>query len=331
MTQATSTKRSASAWLGCATISATWNRAGKRFEDVTTSGGFGHLQKGHGVAFGDLDNDGDVDLFEQIGGAYLGDAFGNVLFENLGGGKFRNITAGSGLAYKGHSSGVVFFDYDRDGLVDVFVANVGKYTTDEVTKVTMESIRGEADTGDKYYVGFADAFAGHLKPDRTEASRLYRNLGDKKFQDVSVAMGLEDAGWTGDAAPVDINSDGWTDLYMLNMQGDDQVFLNRGGKKFERVGRDLFPKTPWGSMGIKAFDFENDGDLDIYITDMHSDMSEHIGPEKEKEKAAMQWTPSFLKTEGVASLATRFTESPTTGHSKKYPIRWAPRTTGPGG
>lgn len=277
------------------------NVGGGKFENITERAGvFVSDRVGVSAAFADIDNDGDPDLFVTA----VRD--GNVLFENLGGGKFRNITAGSGLAYKGHSSGVVFFDYDRDGLVDVFVANVGKYTTDEVSKVTMESVRGEADTGDKYYVGFMDAFAGHLKKDRSEASRLYRNLGGKKFQDVSAAMGLEDKGWTGDAAPVDINSDGWTDLYMLNMQGDDQVFLNRAGKKFERAGRDLFPKTPWGAMGIKAFDFENDGDLDIYITDMHSDMSEHIGPEKEKQKAAMQWPPSFLKTEGTSIFGNAF-------------------------
>ena len=277
------------------------NLGGGKFENITERAGvFVSDRVGVSAAFADIDNDGDPDLFVTALRK------GNVLFENLGGGKFRNITAGSGLAYKGHSSGVVFFDYDRDGLVDVLVANVGKYTTDEVTKVTMESIRGEADTGDTYYVGFEDAFGGHLKPERTEASRLYRNLGDKKFQDVGSAMGLDYEGWTGDAAPVDIDSDGWTDLYMLNMQGDDQVFLTRGGKKFERAGRDLFPKTPWGSMGIKAFDFENDGDLDIYITDMHSDMSEHIGSEKEKEKAAMQWPPTFLKTEGSSIFGNAF-------------------------
>ncbi len=60
------------------------NRGGRRFVDVTASAGLGHLQKGHGVAFADLDNDGDQDLFEQIGGAYPGDAFGNALFENPG-------------------------------------------------------------------------------------------------------------------------------------------------------------------------------------------------------------------------------------------------------
>jgi hypothetical protein len=60
------------------------NDAGKRFQDVTTSGGFGHLQKGHGVSFGDIDNDGDQDVFAKMGGAYEGDAFRSMLFENPG-------------------------------------------------------------------------------------------------------------------------------------------------------------------------------------------------------------------------------------------------------
>ena len=61
-----------------------WNRGGTRFDDVTTAGGFGHLQKGHGVVFADFDNDGDQDIFEQLGGAYPGDPFGDVLFKNPG-------------------------------------------------------------------------------------------------------------------------------------------------------------------------------------------------------------------------------------------------------
>ena len=277
------------------------NLGGGKFENITERAGvYVSDRVGVSAAFGDIDNDGDPDLYVTAVRK------GNILFENLGGGRFRNVTAGSGLGYKGHSSGAVFFDYDRDGFLDVLVTNVGKYTTDQVVNVTMESIRGESDTGDTYYVGFADAFAGHLKSERMEASRLYRNLGNRKFEDVSVATGLQDLGWTGDAAAVDLNTDGWPDLYLLNMQGDDQFFLNREGKTFERVSREWFPKTPWGSMGVKAFDFENDGDLDLYLTDMHSDMSEHIGVATEKEKAAMKWTPSFLKTEGSSIFGNAF-------------------------
>jgi len=61
-----------------------WNRGGKKFADVTTAGGFGHLQKGHGIAFADLDRDGDQDVFAEMGGAFPGDAFGNALFRNPG-------------------------------------------------------------------------------------------------------------------------------------------------------------------------------------------------------------------------------------------------------
>ncbi|MDG1890986.1 MAG: FG-GAP-like repeat-containing protein [Verrucomicrobiota bacterium] len=279
-----------------------WRNLGDgKFEDITERAGvFVSDRIGVSAAFADIDNDGDPDLFVTALRK------GNVLFENLGKGQFRNITAGSGLTYKGHPSSAVFFDYDRDGLLDLLVTNVGRYTTDEATQVTMEGIRGEADIGDQYYLGFEDAFAGHLKPERAEPSRLYRNIGKRRFADVSSETGLVDLGWTGDAAPVDIDSDGWTDLYMLNMQGNDQVFLNRNGKRFDRAAKNLFPKTSWGAMGIKAMDFENDGDLDIFITDMHSDMSQHVGPGKEREKATMQWPPSFLQTEGSSVFGNTF-------------------------
>ncbi len=279
-----------------------WRNLGDgKFENITERAGvFVSDRIGVSASFADIDNDGDPDLYVTTLRK------GNVLFENLGEGRFRNITAASGLGYKGHSSAAVFFDYDRDGLLDLFLANVGQYTKEETINVTMESIRGEADTGDQYYVGFEDAFAGHLKSERLEPSRLYRNQGKNRFVDVTDSTGLDDQGWTGDAAPIDINADGWTDLYLLNMQGNDQVFLNREGQRFERAQPSLFPKTSWGAMGIKAFDFENDGDLDIYITDMHSDMSQHIGPEREFEKSEMRWPPSFLQTEGTSIYGNAF-------------------------
>jgi hypothetical protein len=204
-----------------------------------------------------------------------------VLFENRGDGRFRDRSAHSGLGYVGHSSAPVFFDYDGDGLLDVLLTNVGVYTGDE---------RGEGG----YYVGVADAFQGHLLPERTERTRLYRNLGELRFADVTEEVGLVDDGWTGDAAFFDADGDRDADLYLLNMQGDDHFWRNDGGRFVEATGAH-FPKTPWGTMGVKAFDYDNDGDQDLLLTDMHSDMSEEVGPEREHLKSRMQWSEETLQ------------------------------------
>jgi hypothetical protein len=129
------------------------NAGGGRFENITAAAGVGIGDKvSVAASFADIDNDGDADLFvTTVRG-------GNVLFENQGGGRFRDITAAAGVGYAGHSSGAVFFDYDRDGRLDLFVANVGRYTTD---------VRAGAFP---YYLGFVDAFSGHLMPERSERS-----------------------------------------------------------------------------------------------------------------------------------------------------------------
>jgi hypothetical protein len=256
------------------------NVGGGRFENITASAGVAVAGKvGVSASFADIDNDGDADLYVTTVRA------GNQLFENDGSGRFRDISAAAGVGYVGHSSGAVFFDYNRDGRLDLFLVNVGRYTTNTI-----------AGDGYKYYVAFEDAFAGHLKPERAERSILYRNEGGNRFVDVSKRAGLVDVAWTGDASAVDVNDDGWLDLYLVNMQGDDQYYENVGGTSFVRKSRQVFPRTSWGSMGIKVFDFNNDGRLDIFITDMHSDMSEPTGPELDKVKSTMKWPESFRGT-----------------------------------
>ena len=194
------------------------NVGGGKFQDITASAGVAVAGKvGVSASFADIDNDGDADLYvTTVRG-------GNMLFENDGQGRFRDISAASGLNYAGHSSGAVFFDYNRDGRLDLFLVNVGRYTTDMI-----------AGAGYKYYVAFEDAFSGHLKPERAERSILYRNDGGNRFVDVSKETGLIDLSWSGDASAVDVNDDGWLDLYVLNMQGDDQYYENVGGKTLRR-------------------------------------------------------------------------------------------------
>ena len=261
------------------------NLGGGKFEDVTQSAGVAVSGKiSVSASFADIDNDGDPDLYvTTVRG-------GNMLFENDGHGRFRDISAAAGVNYTGHSSSAVFFDYDRDGLLDLLLVNVGRYTTDTV-----------AGEGYQYFYPFEDAFSGHLKPERAERSILYHNEGKNHFVDVSARTGLVDTSWSGDAAAVDVNDDGWPDVYVLNMQGDDQYYENVGGTRFVRKSREVFPKTPWGSMGIKAFDFDNDGRLDIFVTDMHSDMSEMVGPQRDKRKSDMKWPVEFRGT-GATSI-----------------------------
>jgi hypothetical protein len=216
------------------------------------------------ATFADIDGDGDRDLYVTTVRQ------GNVLFENDGRGHFRDISRGAGVDYVGHSSAAVFFDYDGDGKLDLFLVNVGSYTLDE---------KGPGG----YYLARADAFQGHLHPDRTEYSVLYRNLGGNRFADVSEAAGLRDGSWSGDAIVTDFNRDGRPDLYVFDMQGDNHYYENTGGRFVDKTAA-TFPKTPWGAMGGKAFDYDDDGDLDLLVTDMHSDMIKESAPEEERMK-----------------------------------------------
>jgi enediyne biosynthesis protein E4 len=279
-----------------------WRNLGNgQFENITEKSGTALVDRVRvAAAFADIDNDGDADLFvTSIRG-------GNVLLINDGTGQFTDRTKESGLEYVGHSSTGVFFDYDRDGRLDLFVSNVGKFTTEELADVRVDETHRHPDVAAKYYVGRKDAFAGHLQAKFEEPSLLYHNVGDGKFVEVGKDVGIADTGWNGDAMPLDINSDGWQDLYVLNMQGRDHLYINREGKHFEDQTDAYFPQTPWGTMGAQRLDFDGDGRLDLFLTDMHSDMSEDVGPDREKLKSRMQWPEPFLQSNGKTLYGNAF-------------------------
>ncbi|MEM7481901.1 MAG: CRTAC1 family protein [Acidobacteriota bacterium] len=244
-----------------------WRNLGDgRFENITARAGVALADRiSVTSSFADVDNDGDPDLFvTTVRG-------GNALFLNDGRGVFRDATAEAGLAYSGHSSGATFFDYDNDGWLDLFLSNVGVYTIEEKG-------RGGA------YRGIDDAFKGNIYPERSEDSFLYRNLGNGRFENVSKAALLVDRSWTGDATPADFDGDGFQDLYVADMQGPDRFYQNVGGRFFADRTAKFFPRTPGGTMGIKVFDWNRDGHLDLLLTDMHSDMMYELNPEEEKQK-----------------------------------------------
>ena len=253
------------------------NLGGGKFKNITQEAGVGLRGRvSVAAAFADIDNDGAQDLFvTTVRG-------GNALFKNDGHGHFKDITQEAELGLVAHSSGAFFFDYDNDGLLDLLVCDVGKYTYDD------KGPNGE-------YVAIPNAFNGHLHLERYEYPILYKNLGHNRFKDVTAEMGLNPHGWCGDATFTDFNGDGWPDIFFLNMQGHSHYYENQGGKKFiEKTDQD-FPKTPWGAMGIKFFDYDNDGLIDLFIADMHSDMSDEPGPENEKKKSSITWTDSYIQ------------------------------------
>jgi enediyne biosynthesis protein E4 len=254
-----------------------WKNLGAgKFKNITQEAGVGLADRiSVAAAFADIDNDGDQDLFvTTVRG-------GNVLFENDGHGHFKDISKEAGVDLVSHSSGAVFFDYDNDGLLDLLVCNVGRYTTDE------KGADGE-------YVGLRDAFHGHMHPDRFEYPVLYKNLGHNRFKDVTAEVGLHPRGWCGDASFADLNGDGRPDLFFLNMMGHSHYYENVDGQKFVEKTEQSFPKTPFGSMGLKFLDFDNDGRPDLFITDMHSDMFADVEPEREKQKDSALPAETFL-------------------------------------
>ncbi len=286
-----------------------WRNSGNgRFENITELAGVALDDRVNVAAsFADIDNDGDPDLYvTSVRG-------GNTLFENDGTGVFTDVTDRAGVGYSGHSSGAVFFDYNRDGRLDLFVVNVGEYTGDNVRSVANGTSPEQSDEQFTFYEGYEDAFNSHLMPDRSESSILYENLGDGRYSDVTGATGLSKAIWSGDATPIDLNGDDWLDLYVLNMQGNDAYYENVGGEHFVEKTAEFFPETPWGAMSAKVFDYDNDGDFDMYLTDMHSDMSELVGPEHEKHKADMQWPEDVLATGGSSIFGNAFFERDESG------------------
>lgn len=265
-----------------------WRNLGDgKFENITATAGVAAADEvSVGASFADIDNDGNVDLYVTRVRAP------NKLFRGDGQGRFDDISETAGVDDVGHSSGSVFFDYDRDGLLDLLLTNVGSYTTEQ--------------RGDGFYHAYAGAFTGHLHSDRSEANILYRNLGEGRFENFNDATGFKDVSWSGDATPIDVNEDGWPDIYLLNMQGHDEYYENQSGERFLKKSREVFPKTAWGTMGVKVFDRDRDGQFDLYVTDMHTDMVHDLAPDEEKMKMRRNLPLQVLATDGNHQLGNTF-------------------------
>ncbi len=225
------------------------NVAGKHFEDVTHEAGVGFVGYGLGAAWGDYDNDGDLDLYVT--------AFGdNVLYQNLGDGTFRDVTRASGVQDPRFSAGCSWADYDRDGDLDLYVCNYVDFVFRQQDRGV---VKRQYDTEQPYT----------LNPSAYTAlpNSLFRNKGDGTFEEVASAASVADpSGRSLSASWGDWNNDGWVDLYVANDVSNNGVFLNKADGTFADVGPSSLAADYRGAMGIAVSDFDNDLDLDLLIT-----------------------------------------------------------------
>ncbi|HXM95134.1 MAG TPA: CRTAC1 family protein [Candidatus Dormibacteraeota bacterium] len=237
------------------------NRDGT-FSDITDKAGLRHSGWGQGVCIGDYDNDGFEDLFVS----YFGK---NRLYHNNGDGTFTEVSEKAGVAGTGKrwNSGCAFVDYDRDGRLDLFVANY--IDLDLATAPVPES-------GPCMYKGVMVACG----PPGLNGGKniLYHNNGDGTFTDVSQASGILEANGTYGLGVLtaDFDNDGWPDIYVANDSTASALYQNLKNGKFTDIAMEAgcalsADGKPQAGMGVSAADYDLDGNLDIVKTNFAGD------------------------------------------------------------
>jgi len=227
-----------------------------RFTDVTERSGIVTTGYGMGAAAGDIDNDGWIDLYVTSLGS-------NQLFRNRGDGTFVDMTAASKTDDPRWSTSATFFDYDRDGRLDLFVVNYVDFAV--AMKRECFSSGGARD--------YCNPVVYTPTPDR-----LFHNNGDGTFTDVSAKAGITRATGRGlGVLAADFNEDGWTDLYVANDGDGNQLWINERGSGVFRDDALLAGVAvnrtgqAQGSMGIDLADIDRDGDEDLFVTNLDNE------------------------------------------------------------
>jgi hypothetical protein len=232
------------------------NRNGT-FSDVTKAAGLDVELYGMGVAVGDYNNDGFSDIYISCVGQ-------SRLFRNTGKGTFIDVTKGSGLlGRQGFSTSALWFDYDRDGLLDLFVCNYVRWSPEHDVFCSLDGTHKSYCTPEAY---------------RGDTCWLFHNRGDGTFEDVTAASGIFDSSSKSlGVAMFDYDQDGWPDLLLANDTQPNKLYKNLRNGKFKDVGVEagLAFSTEGkarAGMGVDTGDFENSGRVGVAITNFDNEM-----------------------------------------------------------
>ena len=232
------------------------NRNGT-FTDVTKSAGLDVEMYGMGVAVGDYDNDGFPDILITCIGE-------NRLFHNTGKGAFIDVTKHSGLGERSSfSTSALWFDYDRDGLLDLFVCNYVKWSPEHDVFCSLDGKRKSYCTPEAYH---------------GETCWLFHNRGNGTFEDVTATSGIFDSSSKSlGVAMLDYDSDGWPDLIVANDTQPNKLYKNLHNGTFKDVAVEVgialsTEGKARAGMGIDAADFDNSGKPGVAITNFDNEM-----------------------------------------------------------
>jgi hypothetical protein len=228
------------------------NKGNMQFEDITESAGVKTNTWATGVTMVDINNDGCLDIYVSVSGSERseGKDRANLLFINNGNRTFTEAAAQYGIADTGFTTHAVFFDYNGDGLLDLFLLN---------------------NSPEDFARGAAEAHPlGVRSTSPAGYNKLYRNNGDGTFTDVSQEAGiLRQIGYGLGVAVADVNGDGWPDLYVSNdVAPNDVLYINNGDGTFTDKAGAWLKHTSYAGMGVDIADFNNDGWPDILQMDM---------------------------------------------------------------
>ncbi|MEO2006011.1 MAG: CRTAC1 family protein [Candidatus Poribacteria bacterium] len=226
------------------------------FTDVTVEAGVGHTGYGHGACVGDVDGDGDLDLYVTNHGA-------NVLYVNDGDGTFTDATATAGVGDDAWGTSCAFADIDLDGDLDLYVVNYVTYDPRDEPPCLVDGI------------------SVHCTPKRFRGASdvLYRNSGDGTFEDVSAAAGIVNTGGKGlGVAWGDYDNDGYPDAYVANDTVENYLYRNAGDGTFTEeafmVGAGFSEHGEMESgMGVDWGDYDNDGRVDLVVTNFQEQVA----------------------------------------------------------